>query len=204
MSTTIKNRWTGAVLFEHPGTLAEALQAAIASCANLSRADLSGANLSDADLSRASLIRADLSRANLSRASLIRADLSRANLSGADLSRADLSRASLIRADLSRANLSGADLSRANLSGADLSRADLALCLPVGDPRGYRPVAVWHGDRWIVYSGCRAKTIAKAREHWGTGYAGNRTTGDQYLVACDWLERQPVPVVESAERPGNE
>jgi hypothetical protein len=174
MSTTIKNRWTGAVLFEHPGTLAEALQAAIASGADLIGAYLSGADLSGADLSGA--------------------DLSGAYLSGADLS----------GADLSGAYLSGAYLIGAYLSGADLSGADLALCLPVGDPRGYRPVAVWHGDKWIIYSGCRAKTITESREHWGSGYAGDRTTGDQYLAACDWLERQPVPVVEAAEGSGNE
>ena len=64
--------------------------------------------------------RADLSRANLSGADLYGANLSRANLSGADLYGANLSRANLSGANLSGANLSGANLSGANLYGANL------------------------------------------------------------------------------------
>jgi hypothetical protein len=90
-------------------------------------------------------------------------------------------------------DLSGAYLSDAYLRGADLSGALNIICLPVGDPRGYRPVAVWFGDHWVIYSGCRQFTIAEAREHWGDAYKGERSTGDQYLYACDWLVRQPTP-----------
>jgi uncharacterized protein YjbI with pentapeptide repeats len=103
----IKNRFTGAIIFEHEAeNLRDAVIAAVKSRADLSDANLSRADLSDADLSGANLSRADLSDANLSRA-----DLSDADLSGANLSYANLS-----RADLSDANLSGANLSDANLN----------------------------------------------------------------------------------------
>lgn len=104
--------------------------------------------------------------------------------------REELQKAASI-ADLRWANLSGADLSGADLSGANLSGAGV-LCLHIGDPRGYRPVAVWH-DQWVIFAGCRKFTIAQAREHWGVKYHGIRSTGDQYLAAMDWLEKQPKP-----------
>jgi hypothetical protein len=66
-----------------------ALLAALASGADLSRANLSGADLSGADLSGANLRYADLRGANLSGANLSGADLRGANLSGANLSGAD-------------------------------------------------------------------------------------------------------------------
>ena len=138
MKTQIKDRFTGAVLFEcdTPDNVSsglavrDALEKAVASRANLSRADLSGAKLSGANLSRADLYGADLSRVDLSGADLYganlsRADLSRADLYGANLYGVKLSRADLYGAKLSGADLSGAKLSGANLSGADLSRADL-------------------------------------------------------------------------------
>ena len=91
MKTQIKDRFTGAVLFEcdTPDNVSsglavrDALEKAVASRANLSGADLSGADLYGANLSGA----------NLSGANLSGADLSGADLSGADLSGADLSRA---------------------------------------------------------------------------------------------------------------
>ena len=87
----IKNRFTGAIIFEHEaGSRRDAVVAARNSGADLSEADLSVADLSEANLSEA-----NLSRANLSGADLSGADLSRANLSGADLSGANLSRANL-------------------------------------------------------------------------------------------------------------
>ena len=99
MNFQIKSKIDGKILFElETSSFKLCIEAAVKSCADLSRADLSCADLSYADLSRA-----DLSRANLSRA-----DLSRADLSYADLSRADLSRADLYCANLSRANLSRA------------------------------------------------------------------------------------------------
>jgi hypothetical protein len=85
MSFHILSRYSQSVLFASASasTIAEAVAEALASRANLSRADLSGANLSGADLSRANLSGADLSRANLYRANLSGANLSGTNLSGA-------------------------------------------------------------------------------------------------------------------------
>jgi Pentapeptide repeats (8 copies) len=151
MKQQIKNRFTGAVLFEcdvpeeHSGmAMRYALEKATASRADLSGANLSRANLSGADLYGASLSGADLSGANLSRASLSGADLYGANLYGADLSRADLS-----GADLSRADLSGADLSGADLSGANLSRASLSGAKVDGEEITITPVSVV-GLEWSV------------------------------------------------------
>jgi hypothetical protein len=179
--TQINNRFTGVVLHEGTGTLQEELQKAIASGAKLSEADLIGADLSWANLSGV-----DLSEANLSGANLRWANLSEANLSGANLSWANLSGAYLSWANLSWADLSGVDLSRADISYANL------MCLPVGDPRGYRPVAIWC-DQWIIFAGCRRFTLSEARAHWGANYEGIRSTGDQYLAAMEWLEKQPKP-----------
>ena len=135
---TIKNRWTGSILFEYSSvdntlakTVAEALKGgadlrgANLSGANLSRANLSGANLRGANLIRANLRGANLIRANLRGADLRGADLYGADLSGANLSGADLRGADLYGADLYEANLSDANLRDANLSGADLSGANL-------------------------------------------------------------------------------
>jgi len=134
MKTQIKDRFTGAVLFEcdTPDNVSsglavrDALEKAVAAGANLYGADLYGANLSRANLYGANLSGANLYGANLSRANLYGAKLYGADLSGANLYGANLSRADLSRADLSGANLSRADLSGANLYGADLSRADLS------------------------------------------------------------------------------
>ena len=53
---TIKNRWTGAIIFEsEKTTYKEAVEEAIKNKANLRRADLSGADLSGANLSWADL-----------------------------------------------------------------------------------------------------------------------------------------------------
>jgi hypothetical protein len=125
MNIQIKNRFSGAVIFEHNcenNTIAITLKKAVAVYANLRSADLSGADLSGANLSRADLSSADLSDADLSRANLRDADLR-----GADLSDANLRDANLSGANLSGANLRGADLSGANLSRADLSSADLSV-----------------------------------------------------------------------------
>ena len=123
----IKRRGTLEVIFEADvDTIKEALEKAVASCANLFGADLSGANLSEANLSGANLYRADLSCADLSCANLSCTNLSHADLSGTNLSRANLSRANLSDVDLSEVNLSGADLSGANLFGADLSCTNLS------------------------------------------------------------------------------
>ena len=138
MKTQIKDRFTGAVLFEcdTPDNVSsglavrDALEKAVASRANLYRANLSGADLSGADLSRA-----DLPGADLSGADLYRADLYGANLYGANLYRANLSGADLYRANLSRANLSGANLSGAR--NAELAVAQTRI-LPDGDLIGWK------------------------------------------------------------------
>jgi uncharacterized protein YjbI with pentapeptide repeats len=105
-------------------------------CANLSRANLSGAKLNDAGLSGANLSDAhlpdaDLYGAHLNGATLTDAKLPGAKLPGADLTGATLTDAKLPGAKLTRANLTGAklygaDLSGANLIGANLSGADLS------------------------------------------------------------------------------
>jgi hypothetical protein len=85
----------------------------------------------------ASLLSRDLSCANLTRATLTgatlyRADLSCANLTDADLRRADLYGANLTGADLSGTNLRRADLTDAYLTGARYSANTI---LPAGlDP----------------------------------------------------------------------
>lgn len=89
----IRNRWTGAVVFEYTkegNTITETVLEAIRRGANLSDADLSDADLSDADLRCADLRCANLCCANLSDADLRGADLRCANLSCANLSDADL------------------------------------------------------------------------------------------------------------------
>ena len=121
MKIQIKNRYTGAVIFEcETDSLKLAVELAVKSRVNLSGADLSGVNLSGMDLSGADLYGADLSEVNLSRTNLYGMDLSGVNLYGANLSGANLS-----GANLSGVNLSGVNLSRTNLSKADLSKADL-------------------------------------------------------------------------------
>ena len=133
MRTQIKNRYSGAVLFECEAP--EGMESGLAMRHALEQAVKSRANLSDAYLSRA-----NLSDANLSGAYLSGANLSRANLSGANLSGAYLSGANLSGANLSDANLSGANLSRANLS--DAKNAELAIAktriLPEGALIGWK------------------------------------------------------------------
>ena len=82
MKFEIKSRFTGKIIFSvEAESWRLAVEAAVKSGADLSRANLSGVELSGANLSGANLYKADLSGAQLSGA-----DLSRANLSGADLS----------------------------------------------------------------------------------------------------------------------
>ena len=105
---SIKNRWTGSILFEYSSvdnTLAKTATEALKGGANLCGANLSGANLCGADLSGADLCVADLSGANLRGANLRGANLSGAYLCVADLCGADLRGADLCVADLCGANL---------------------------------------------------------------------------------------------------
>ena len=62
----IKNRWTGDIIFEsEKTTYKEAVEEAVESGTNLSKADLYGADLSGTNLSGTNLYEADLSKADL-------------------------------------------------------------------------------------------------------------------------------------------
>ena len=137
-----------------------------------------------------------------SRACLMDAYLRGADLRGAYLRDADLTGAYLRDADLTGACLTGADLRDADLTGADLRGADLRdanlrgaksiICLNIGDPRGYRPVAVWHEDGWRISAGCRWFTLDEAQEHWRKSYSGCRELGDLYLAEIKRLRKLKV------------
>ena len=125
---SIKNRWTGSILFEYSSvdnTLAKTVTEALKGNANLRGADLCGANLRGATLCGATLCGADLRDADLCGATLCDADLCGANLRGATLCGADLRGANLRGATLCGATLCGADLRDADLCGATLCDADL-------------------------------------------------------------------------------
>lgn len=106
-------------------------------------------------------------------------------------------RANLTEADLTGANLTGANLTEAYLRGANLTGANLRganlLHPPVNDPRGYRCVAVWRNDQWMIAAGCRWLNVPEAIIHWGPDYAGDRAIGDAYLSAVEWVAVQPGP-----------
>ena len=109
INITIKNRFTGAIIWEsEKTTYKEAVE-----YANLEYANLEGANLKGADLEGA-----DLKYANLNGA----------DLEGADLKYANLKYANLKYADLEDANLKYADLEDANLEGTNLEDAKTAYC----------------------------------------------------------------------------
>ena len=113
---SIKNRWTGSILFEYSSvenTLAKTVLEALKG----------GADLRDADLRDANLCGANLCEANLCRANLRGADLCGANLRDADLRDANLCGANLCEANLCGANLRGSDLRGADLCDANLRRA---------------------------------------------------------------------------------
>ena len=115
---SIKNRWTGSILFEYSSvenTLAKTVLEALKG----------GADLRDADLRDANLCGANLCEANLCRANLRGADLCGANLRDANLRDANLRDANLCGANLCEANLCGANLRGSDLRGADLCDADL-------------------------------------------------------------------------------
>ena len=86
------------------------------------------------------------------------------------------------------ADLQGAKLQGAKLQGANLQGACGIERLPVGDPRGYDPVAVIHPGGWMISAGCRWLTHNEAVEHWGDGYACDRRIADRYLYALKWLK----------------
>uniref|UniRef100_A0A6M3X800 Pentapeptide repeat-containing protein n=1 Tax=viral metagenome TaxID=1070528 RepID=A0A6M3X800_9ZZZZ len=127
MAATVIRSRTHAILYEgiEAEPIREAVERAVRSGANLTRADLTRANLTRADLAWADLTRANLTWANLTRADLTEADLTGADLTGANLTGANLTRADLTWADLTRANLTRADLTWADLTEADLTGANL-------------------------------------------------------------------------------
>ena len=125
---SIKNRWTGSILFEYSSvdnTLAKTVLEALKGGANLYEANLRGADLYGAKLRGADLYGADLRGANLRGANLYGANLREADLRGADLRGANLREANLYGADLRGANLYGANLRGAVLYGANLYEANL-------------------------------------------------------------------------------
>lgn len=118
---SIKNRWTGSILFEYSSvdnTLAKTVTEALKGGANLCDADLRDAYLRGANLCGANLRDADLCGAYLRGAYLRGADLRGANLCGADLCDANLRDANLRDANLCGADLCGANLRDANLCDA--------------------------------------------------------------------------------------
>ena len=141
MKHQIKNRFTGAVLFEadvpegtESGLIARvALEQAVAADAYLRGANLRGANLGGADLRGA-----NLRGANLGGADLRGANLRGANLRGANLGGADLRGANLRGANLGDANLGDANLGDANLRGANLGGANLGELASIWDTAGNR------------------------------------------------------------------
>ena len=95
---SIKNRWTGSILFEYSSvdnTLAKTVTEALKGDANLRDANLRGAYLRGAYLRGADLRGADLCGANLRDADLRDADLRGAYLCGANLRGANLRGADL-------------------------------------------------------------------------------------------------------------
>ena len=93
IKVSIKNRWTGSILFEYSSvdnTLAKTVTEALKGDADLRDADLRDANLRDADLRGADLRGANLRDADLCDADLCDANLCDANLRDANLCDADL------------------------------------------------------------------------------------------------------------------
>ena len=149
MKHEIKNRYTGSTLFtyelqegqESGMIVRHAIEAAIASDADLRDANLCGANLCGADLRGA--------------------DLRGADLRSADLRSADLRSAGLCDANLHGANLCGADLRGANLHGANLCDANLRSA--AGDMKFVKSMQfdtwriVYTHDRLII--GCQSHPI---------------------------------------------
>ena len=85
-------------------TVAEAVQYAVKSWADLRGANLSGADLTDADLTDSNFRMANLRGSSLLGVDLSSADLTGANLQGANLREADLTGAHLYLANLTDAN----------------------------------------------------------------------------------------------------
>jgi hypothetical protein len=176
MQRHIMNWRTGTVIWAgEAATVKDAIQAALASGADLTGAILTGADLTGADLMGAILTGANLrgailTGANLRGATLTGADLTNAtlrgaNLTGANLTGADLTGADLTGAILMGANLRGADLTGAILRGANLRGADLTdATLRGADLRGANlrdaNLAPIRDDVWAVLSAAPREAVA--------------------------------------------
>lgn len=186
----IKNRYTGEVLFSYElqegqesGLIAlHAVEAAVASGANLR-----GANLHDANLECAELEGAKLQDANLEGAKFQGAKLRGANLQGADLQDADFEDADLEDADLEDAKLLCVDFRGTDLQGAKLQGADFQYA--IGDMEYIKSMQfdTWH----ITYTsthlsiGCQLHPIDdwkdwKNKSGWISTMSGS---------ASDWAEK---------------
>ncbi len=163
----IKNRFTGAVLFEcEAKSIKDAVENAVEDGASLVGASLVRASLVRANLVRASLDGASLDGANLDGASLYGASLVGASLVRASLDGASLDGASLVRASLDGASLDGASLDGASLDGASLDGASLD-----GARDGKRPIVHITGLTYSIVItathakvGCKYYTFAEWRK----------------------------------------
>ncbi len=165
---------------------------------NLSHSDLRGSNLSGSDLSHSNLSGSDLRGSNLSGSDLSHSNLSGSDLRGSNLRGSDLSHSNLSGSDLRGSNLRGSNLRGSKLSCSDLSGAEGVAVLSVGDPRGYRPIAVQTAYGWMIASGCRWLSVADAREHWSAPDYHTPWIGARYVAALDWLEAWSVLCAEVA------
>ena len=103
-------------------------------------------------------------------------------------------RARLDGARLDGARLDGASLDGARLDGASLVGAHGIEMVHVNDPRGYRPVAVWHWDHWMIAAGCRWFTRKDALAHWGAKDYPDKVLGRLYVRAIRALPKKPTEV----------
>jgi hypothetical protein len=203
----IKNRWTGAVIFEaeigaeYSGQsdsvkLGIAVKIAVKARANLAGANLAGANLVVPTL-RMPFLRVPrgcqpcgcLPCGCQPRGCQPRGCQPRGCQPCGCL--ADLAGANLAGANLAGANLAGAKLAGANLAGAgaNLAGAKLAGRIIDGGIRadGYRFLLTrTEPGEWRVKAGCRNFTLAEAREHWGASY-GRTELGAEALAIIDHM-----------------
>ena len=154
----IKNRYTGAVIFETEAeSLKEAVEMAIASYSNLS-----GSNLRGSDLRGSNLRGSDLRGSNLSGSDLRGSNLRYSNLSGSNLRGSDLSGSNLSGSDLRGSNLSYSDLRYSDLRGSNLRGSDLSGSKGVISITGLPyHVIIWKDQ---VQAGCKIHTAAEWRK----------------------------------------
>lgn len=159
-----------------------------------SKAD--GVDFTNADMTSFSSRRTSFRNARFHGATLAHSRFEWCDMRGADFQDACLPHCSFIDTDLREASFSCAGIGNANLLGAKG-----VLCLPMHDPRGYRPLAVAYRVGWLIFSGCRMFNVEGAKDHWGKHYMGQRDIGDGYLRALDWLENQPLPSFDDWSEP---